>query len=214
MAGGRYADTWARWWWLCGGCGAWVWSVCVASGGVLIQDAKLPAGRVATDLFRRECKMAASQVARAPFQVAATTRTPRACTWRVRAVIGCRTPSHTATARGSRARGAGRRRLAEPMSSRRRRTAAAERAEVPAGRFATDLSTGSSKMAAKAQRRRRAGARCGGAAHKPSWVGNGSTGDPLARRSVGSVCSSINVDIRQMLYEFVTVLTKARELPG
>ena len=48
-------------------------------------------------------------------------------------------------------------------------------------------------MAAGAQRRRRAGAGCGGAALIPPSAGNGGTGDPLARWSVGSMCTLTSI---------------------
>jgi len=62
-----------------------------------------------------------------------------------------------------------------------------------AGPVATDLSTGSSKMTAKAKRRRRVGGRCGSAALMPPRAGNGGTGDPLVRRIVCSVCTETSI---------------------
>jgi hypothetical protein len=53
-------------------------------------------------------------------------------------------------------------------------------------------------MSAKAQRRRRVGVGCGSGALIPARAGNGGTGDPLARRSVGSVCFHVDYNIHYL----------------
>ena len=67
-------------------------------------------------------------------------------------------------------------------------------------------------MAAKAQRRRRAGAGRGSAALIPLRAVNGGTGDPLARCSVGSVCNSINVEVKTDILRVTVELAVYRSM--
>jgi len=73
-----------------------------------------------------------------------------------------------------------------------------------AGRICCDRPFRSFEMTAKAQRRRRAGGVCGSAALTPPRAGNGGSGDPLARRSVGSVCAFSSI---YNIHEVVSVDT-------